>query len=84
MVLSITAVADNFTNKYPSEKLNFNKTTDETVMVDLNFDKPVTSFSISGTCKLDDANRALFRAILIDNTGKEYLVAGWRKMLRQN
>ena len=52
--------ADNFTNKVIDVKLNFNKTIDSTIIVDLNIPKTITSFSLSGTCKLSNNNRSLF------------------------
>lgn len=67
--------ADNFTNKFKTQQLNFNKDIDTTVVVDLNIPAKITSLSISGTCKLSDYHRALFRVVLTDKTGHEYLVA---------
>ena len=67
--------ADNFTNKAVDVKLNFNKTIDSTIVVNLDIPKAITSFSLSGTCKLSDAERALFRAVLIDQDDNEYLVS---------
>lgn len=67
--------ADNFTNKVVDVKLNFNKTIDSTIVVNLDIPKTITSFSLSGTCKLSDAERSLFRAVLVDQDDNEYLVS---------
>ena len=67
--------ADNFTNKAVDVKLNFNKTIDSTIVVDLDIPKAITSFSLSGTCKLSNDKRALFRAVLVDQNDNEYLVS---------
>ena len=67
--------ADNFTNKAVDVKLNFNKTIDSTIVVELDIPKAITSFSLSGTCKLSNDERALFRAVLIDQDDNEYLVS---------
>ena len=67
--------ADNFTNKAVDVKLNFNKTIDSTIVVELDIPKAITSFSLSGTCKLSNDERALFRAVLVDQNDNEYLVS---------
>ena len=69
------AFANNFTNKLIDVKLNFNKTIDSTIVVDLDIAKPITSFSLSGTCKFSDVKRSLFRAVLVDQNDNEYLVS---------
>ena len=76
--------ADNFTNKVIDVKLNFNKTIDSTIIVDLNIPKTITSFSLSGTCKLSNNNRSLFRAVLVDQDNNEYLVSEFVGYLENN
>ena len=78
------AFANNFTNKLIDVKLNFNKSIDSTIIVDLNIQESITSFSLSGRCQLSNNQRSLFRAILIDDNGNEYLVSEFIGYLENN
>lgn len=55
-----------------------------TVVMDLNIPSKITSLSISGTCKLSDYHRSLFRAVLVDKTGHEYLITEYIGYLESN
>lgn len=76
--------ATNFTNKFKINALNINKETDTSLEMDLDIPSKITSFSISGVCKLSDNPRSLFRAVLVDKSGNEYLVAEYIGYLEEN
>lgn len=75
LLWAVSMFADNFTNKFETQKVNINKDIDSTIVIDLNIPSKITSLSISGICKLSDYHRSLFRAVLVDKNGYEYLVA---------